>query len=346
MRKLPKHVHKKAAKGRTYYYFNTGKGLSRLPDIRHRDFPKALQNAQAQRTKKQGPEGVKSFDWLCRLYEKSPEWRALKDASRALYSRHLGYANENLRNAQGYSAPLTVITAEQIVAIRDKFAHQPGTANGILKAVGSLYAWAGTKGRKYVKENVASEIERLEEGEHEPWPEWLIEDALDDPAVRLPVALLYFVGQRTGDTVRMGPQNIVGGSVHFTQQKTGTALRIPLHSRLLQIIEADAPKGAMLFLLNERGKPMTGPALRARLQKWAATRGQKIVPHGLRKNAVNALLESGCSAAEVSAVTGQSMAMIEHYAKKRDREHLAGSAIVKFEARNKTGTGGERENGT
>jgi integrase len=344
MTKLPKHVHRKTAKGRTYYYFDTGNGLSRLPDIRDAKFPKALQNAKAQRTKKQGPDGVKSFDWLCRLYERSPEWRKLSASSKNLYARHLGYANENFRTADGRSWPVAIITAEQAVTIRDKYAAQPGTANGILKALGSLYAWALLPGRKYVKENITAGIERLEEGEHDPWPEWLIEEALADPKIRLPVALLYYLGQRIGDTVRMGPQNVVRGVISLTQQKTGKQLKIAVHSRLAEIIEADAPKGAMVFLLGERGKPISAPGLRARIQTWAKARGQEIVPHGLRKNAVNALLEAGCSTAEVSAITGQNLQTIEHYAKRRDSEHLASSAILKFEARNKTGTGGEREN--
>jgi 23S rRNA pseudoU1915 N3-methylase RlmH len=301
--KLPKHVHKKTAKGRTYYYLNMGDGLVRLPDIRSPRFPTALQAALSQRTKKRGPEGVKSFDWLCRLYEKSPEWRALSESSKNLYALHLGYANAILRNAQGHSAPLSVITAEQAMTIRDRYADQPATANGIIKAIGSLYAWALTPGRKYVKENIVAGVGRLATGEH------------------------------------------VHGFVHLTQQKTGKALKIAVHSRLAQILEADAPKGAMLYLLNERGKPLTGPALRARLQKWAAARGVKIVPHGLRKSAVNALLEAQCSTAEIAAITGQTMQMIEHYGKGRDLGRLSSSAILKFEARDKTGTGGERENG-
>jgi integrase len=158
------------------------------------------------------------------------------------------------------------------------------------------------------------------------------------------VALLYFLGQRIGDTVRLGPQNNVHGFIHLTQQKTGKALKIAVHSRLARVIEEDAPKGAMLYLLNERGKPLTGPALRARLQKWAAARGMKIVPHGLRKSAVNALLEAQCSTAEIAAITGQTMQMIEHYGKGRDLGRLSSSAILKFEARDKTGTGGQREN--
>lgn len=44
--------------------------------------------------------------------------------------------------------------------------------------------------------------------------------------------------------------------------------------------------------------------------------GIKTVPHGLRKNAVNALLEAGCTIAEVSAITGQTHQVVEHYAAK------------------------------
>jgi len=52
--------------------------------------------------------------------------------------------------------------------------------------------------------------------------------------------------------------------------------------------------------------------------------------HGLRKNAVNALLEAGASHAEVAAVTGQSVAMVEHYAREVDQARLAESAIRKL----------------
>lgn len=345
------YVHPKKAKGKTYYYFDTGartergkRILSRLPDIRDPKFPKAYQNAKAQRTKRQATEGGKTFAWLTGLYERSPEWKRLAGSSKALYSLHLGYADRNFRSADGHSWPLEIITAEHAVAIRDKYADRPGTANAILKALGSLYAWAMSPGRRYVKEKITEGVEPLDGGEHEPWPEWLVEDALNDETVRLPVALLYYLGQRIGDTVKMGPQMVVRGAMKVTQQKTGTILTIPIHSRLAGIIETDAPKGELLFLLNERGKPMTKAALRARLQKWASARGIGIVPHGLRKNAVNALLESGCSAAEVSAITGQTLATIEHYAKQRDKEHLASSAILKFEARNKGGSKGALEN--
>lgn len=344
------YVHKKVAKGKTYYYFNVGvddsgnRVLKRLPDVRSPKFASAYQAAKGQRTKGGGSEGANDFDWLCRVYEKSPEFRKLAEASKQLYTRHLGYANADFRNKAGRSAPLSVLSAEHVIILRDKYAHAPGTANAILKAVGALYAWARKPGRGYVKANITEGVDHIEGGEHEPWPEWLVEEALNDPAVRLPVALLYFLGQRIGDTVKLGPQNVVRGAVVVTQQKTDTTLTIPVHSRLAEIIEADAPKGAMVFLVGERGKPLSAPGVRARIQKWAKARGQEIVPHGLRKNAVNSLLDAECSVAEVSAITGQSLQMVEHYAKKRDRRHLGRSAILKFEALDKSGTKNERAN--
>jgi len=67
------------------------------------------------------------------------------------------------------------------------------------------------------------------------------------------------------------------------------------------------------------------------LGRFANDHGAHAVPHGLRKNAVNALLESGCSVAEVAAITGQSLRMVEHYAKGRDQAALGEAAILKWE---------------
>jgi integrase len=335
------YVHKKVAKGRTYYYFDLGRDesgnrvLKRLPDIRSHGFAAAYKAAKGQRTKQEAGESTKNFDWLIRVYEKSPEFRSLAENSKNLYSRHLAYANQNFRNKAGRSWPVAIITAEHAMALRDKYAETPGKANAVLKALGALYAWAGKPGRRYVKENIAAGIDPLEGGEHKPWPIGLVEMALDDPEVRLPVGLLYFTGQRIGDVVRMGRANMAGGIISITQQKTGRSLRITVHKRLAEIIEADAPKDAMLFLVNEHGKPLTDSGLRQRLQKWAAGKGFKVVPHGLRKNAVNALLEAECSVAEVEAITGQSLQMIEHYSKDRNRENLGASAILKFERKTK-----------
>lgn len=50
----------------------------------------------------------------------------------------------------------------------------------------------------------------------------------------------------------------------------------------------------------------------------------------MRKAAITSLIEAGCTAAEVSAVTGQTMQMVEHYAAARNRAQLAQSAMQKM----------------
>lgn len=337
----PLHVHTKVAKGKTYYYFDTGQRkpggqriLLRLPDKRDPNFGRALSIAQAQRNKRLKIPEARNFEWLIRAYEASPEFKGKADNTKRLYSRHLGYADKFFRSREGRSWPVEIIGSEQVIALRDKMQDTPGKANATLKSLSAMLTWACTGGRKFVASNYAKDVELLDMGEHDPWPLPLLDTALHDPAIRLPVALLYYIGQRIGDTVKLGPGHLERGAFVVKQEKTGTTVRVPMHEHLKEIIESDAADGAT-YLTNEWGKPVTDSGIRQRIQKWARGKGHDIVPHGLRKNAVNALLESGCSIAEVSAITGQSISSIEHYGKGRDKEQLAGQAIGKLARRTK-----------
>jgi len=57
-----------------------------------------------------------------------------------------------------------------------------------------------------------------------------------------------------------------------------------------------------------------------------------LVFHGLRKNAVNMLLEVGCTEAEVSSIVEMSEAMVRHYAKDGNKRRLAVNGMRKLEA--------------
>ena len=56
-------------------------------------------------------------------------------------------------------------------------------------------------------------------------------------------------------------------------------------------------------------------------------RARRRVFHGLRKSAVVMLLEAGCEVAEVAAITGQSLAMVQHYAADINRRRMASSTL-------------------
>src|SRR5215472_10357623 len=60
---------------------------------------------------------------------------------------------------------------------------------------------------------------------------------------RLAYALLLHTGQRVGDVVRMRRQDISGGCISLVQQKTGTALSIPIHAILYEALKAGPAKG-------------------------------------------------------------------------------------------------------
>lgn len=117
------------------------------------------------------------------------------------------------------------------------------------------------------------------------------------------------------------------------QQKTGTALSIEMHRDLAEEL-AQTPKRGLAILADEQGRPLKVADLRYALQQWALARGHKVVPHGLRKNAVNELLLAGCSVAEVASITGQTYQIVEDYARKVNRTKLAEAAIIKLEKRN------------
>jgi integrase len=321
-RKLPKYVRQKVAKGRTYLYFDTGRNLVRLPGIKDARFGRAIADALRMRNTKIETVTALTVSHLADLYEKSQEFGRLAPASRKIYSQYLKLAREKI----GF-APADRIGAEDVRLIRDRIADTPGAANMLVSTLGSLYSW-GRK-RMHVKNKPVEGIEKLELGEHEPWPDWLLERALSDPAVQLPVAMLYYTAQRIGDVCGMRWTDIRGGAISLKQEKTDIALTIPIHRALGELLD-NLPKAGFAILTRD-GKAWEVATLRLHLQAWAKEQDAKIVPHGLLKNAVNALLEAGCSVAETAAISGQTLQTIEHYARKRDTTVLGAAAILRWE---------------
>jgi len=330
-----KHIHHKTAKGRRYVYFDTGlkdergkKIFKRLPSERDPAFPRAYATACDERGRRAAVQHHRTFDWLVRAYEKSPEFRLKSPNTQRSYRNAFAKAAGLLRDAGGQSVALERIASDDVFAIRDRLMEGRG-ANQTVRSLSALFAWAVS--RKHMPDNPAKGVELFGEGEHPPWPEGLVEEALLDARVRAPVGLLYFTGQRIGDVIRMQRTDIKDGRIVVRQQKRGKVLEVPISAELRQIID-ELPMHGFTFLTHSGGKPYSPGGLRTAIQAWAKERGYKIVPHGLRKNAVNALLEAECSTAEVSAITGQTLQMVEHYAKLRNQTALGKAAILKLDA--------------
>jgi integrase len=337
MTKLP-YLRVKKAKGKTYYYFDAGKGdngqriLRKLPNIRDPRFGDCYARAKAERTKLKNKRGELTLDGLIGSYEKSPEFRALAESSQLSYTRYLAVANKLIRTRTGESVGVKHIERGDIIRVREALSDTPGAANQTMRALGALYNWAVESEK--VKDNPTQKIRRFTSKPHEEWPEELVEEALQDPQVGMAVALFFFTGQRINEVVKMGPHHLHDSYMDVYQQKKKNWLRVAILPELADML-AKHQCGDLTILTNANGRPWTPAGLRLKLKAWVRARGYERVPHGLRKNAVNALIEAGCTAAEVSGITDQSIAMLEHYAKGRNKLRLGQAAVVKLEAARK-----------
>jgi integrase len=329
------HVKRVVSKGSEYLYFNTGKRNAKghviyapLPPLKDPKFWPRHAALCAGRTKRANLAGELTVPGLVALYQKSPQWRQLAPASRKLYTAGLNRLSEDLP-----TAPAAQISSGDIRILFDGMGETPSMANAFLRTVGSLYKW----GRPHhVAVNPIEGIEPFETGEHEPWPQALIDlaEVSADPFIRLSVRMMLYTAQRIGDVCVARWSDMNGGFWVMTPEKTKKhrgEMEIPIHRDLQAELARHSKVGPFLFV--GRDGAMAPQTMRRAIQTWATGQGYDVVPHGLRKNAVNALLEVGCSVAETAAISGQSLQMVEFYAKKRNQTKLGSAAILKWEKR-------------
>lgn len=262
---------------------------------------------------------------LADLYERSPQYAKLSDSSKRLYDIYLRKLERLMP-----SAPVSEITRGDMRKLFDGMSEKPGAANAFLSAASAMFAW-GVE-REYLSTNPCEGIKKHEDGEHEPWPDHVLRAALvaEDTDVRRIAHVLYYTGQRLNDGLRVAWSDDDGTYIKVRQKKTGKVLAIRVHSALRRELDSRSRTG-LLICADANGHPIKDAAARYKLQKFAAKFGVKVVPHGLRKNAVIALLEAGCSVAETAAISGQSLRMAEYYARQRDQRKLGDVAMLRWE---------------
>lgn len=284
---------------------------------------------QGHRTRKQATESALTVAGLIASYERSQAYSRLAEATK----RNYGYSFAKIKALFG-DFPIDDLTRRDIqIALRDRIEGN-GARNMFIKVIGLLYKWA--RAEELTEARPAADIALYEMGEHDPWPDDLLAEVLaaDDDRIRLAARLLFYTGNRIQDICKLRWSAVERGKIAIKQQKTGTALSIEMHRDLAEEL-ARTPKRGLTILADEQGRPLKVADLRYALQQWAKARGHKVVPHGLRKNAVNELLLAGCSVAEVASITGQTYQVVEDYARKVNRTKLAEAAIIKLERRNK-----------
>lgn len=331
MARIVKYVKRTKAKGRFYYYFDTGQTddagkrvWTRLPDPSDRSFGATYAALLGHRSRRENAVQQLTLTKLIDLYQASDKFKKMAASTKRLYSLYQAELVDKLG-----TGPAQMIERKDIVLLLDKMADKPGAANMVKRAGSAAYAWARKRG--HVTNDPFFEIEEMDTGEHEPWPDEALNLGLSasDDTVRLSVHLLYYTAQRIGDVASLRWRDIQGDSIRLTQKKTGKTLEIPIHQELAKEL-AKHERGLATII---PGPPTEAKNNRLRLamQAVCSKAGYDVVPHGLRKNAVNALLEAGCSTAETAAISGQSLQVVEYYAKRRSQKKLGQKAILKWQ---------------
>lgn len=210
----------------------------------------------------------------------------------------------------------------------------PAIAKRCITVLSLIFKYA--KRRGLIEINPAYKIERptgLKKTPHRSWTDEEINLVLNnapDHIVRNVMVLLH-TGLRAGDAIKLQWSHISDdGFITLKTQKTGAEVCIPISDELAK--ELARPKRGLYLLMSKTGRPYSkrtifSTDIRTHLRKL----GIDDVPpvHGLRKNAVQRLVEDGNDYNIIAAITGQSDDMIAHYGQAYKRKKLASQAVIK-----------------
>lgn len=293
---LPEGVEKKTVKGRTYFYWNPGRGTARegkrvrLPNLDAS--PAAFFKELELYTKPAKPVPLAgSVGFLVQRYRDSEDFKKLSDSTKASYSVHLNRF-EIAWGALSYDLP-----AGAVIALRDSMADTAGMANHMLSVGRTLWKWGRAIG---VQSNPFIGVANLDVGDvgHIPWPAWAIElvcRAAWPDLVRM-VRLGLATCQRESDLIRMGPAQRDRHGLWCRPKKTKKKRKAfcipstPADARMLDrwpqtkiAFTATRWKAPIrrtnvdYYLFSPRGVPYTETSLRARWHRWLKTDDGKIV---------------------------------------------------------------------
>jgi integrase len=271
---------------------------------------------------------------LCVAYFASAECKRLEPRTRHVRRLIL----DKLCDLHG-DKPAELMEVRHVRQIRDARTDAPEAANGIVKALRAVFRHGMLS--DLVSHNPARDVEYLRIGS-EGFHTWTAAEVQQFEAhhpigtnARLALALLLYTGQRRSDVVRLGPQHVRGGWLTFTQYKNRNrkpvSLSLPIVPELQRVIDA-TPRGALAFLVTERGTPYSSDGFGNSFRAWCRQAGlPHCSAHGLRKAAASRLAELGASIHEIAAVTGhRSLKEVQRYTLGAEQKRLAASAMARL----------------
>lgn len=326
-RDLPSYIHRRKRDG--VLLFRKRQGASIVEVRLETQFPEgepvpfALHQERERLLSQPVPvPGGKDMAAVLRHYRASRAFTKLADRTQSDYEKHLAYFAEKL----GHIRP-TDIQKHHVNGWLEKWGEKetPHRANYRLRVLSVVMEHARDMGLMLNHhQNPCKGVKALKyEGkDRKEWPETLVQKFRKcydyGTRERLCFELLVGTGQRIGDVLKMQWGHIENDAIRVKQGKTGKVLHIPLTAHLTAALEATERRS--LFILakdmtktQRPGKWAYRGAAQAMLRAREAVGAQDYDLHGLRYTAAVELLLAGCSDDLISAVTGQTPAMVQHY---------------------------------
>ncbi len=272
-----------------------------------------------------------SLRWLCIQYFASASFKQLEHSTQYVRRRIL----DRICEKDG-GKPYALMEPRHIRIRRDAKADKPESANGDIKSLRQLFAFAVEY--DLAKSNPAKEVPYLKsssQGFHSWTPEEVTQFEQHHPIgtkARLALALFLYTGQRRSDIVRLGPQHVRDGWLSFTQTKNRSRnpvkLSIPILPELQTVLD-QTKTGNLTYIVTEFGKPFTSNGFGNWFRKRCDEAGlSQCSAHGLRKAGAALAAEKGATERQLMAIFGwSSLKEVTRYTRAARQKVLAESGM-------------------
>ena len=152
---------------------------------------------------------------------------------------------------------------------------------------------------------------------------------------RLALELFLGTGAARQDTAGMTRANIRGAEIHYSRQKTGQDVVIPILPELALELARIPPTRLPLLAHGRPERPYTAPALGGLFRRWCIEAGlpDHCRSHGLRKGGARRLAEAGATEFQIMSFLGhKSPTEAARYTAAANRTKLAASGVAMLRA--------------
>lgn len=271
---------------------------------------------QADRLNKEFQAGQKlnhiadeTIGWAIATYRQSDSYKILSVSSRTLYERWLKKYEADWGHLKGPD-----ISRRVVQKLSRSFGDKRATRLLAMAVLSNVMAVLYDEG--LIEANPVSRLKMAKNAPRQTvWDNdqiaLFMEMADKHPkasAIRRYFALLQYTGQRPVDCVKMTKAQHNGDTIKVRQQKTGRFVEVPCHGALKAELADDRFGNSLYLLAQESGKPFTRNHMGAIFRDVCCQAGlNALQARDLRRTAAVRLGEAGCTAIEISAITGQSI---------------------------------------